>query len=36
MHTLGQSGDVFSKHFDDFLPMWRDVQTIPMSRLEKD
>jgi penicillin G amidase len=36
MHTLGQSGDAFSKHFDDFLPLWRDVQTIPMSRLEKD
>ena len=36
MHTLGQSGDPFSKHFDDFLPLWRDVKTIPMSRLEKD
>ena len=36
MHTLGQSGDAFSKHFDDFLPLWRDVKTIPMSRLEKD
>jgi penicillin G amidase len=36
MHTLGQSGDAFSKHFDDFLPLWRDVQTIPMSHLEKD
>jgi penicillin G amidase len=36
MHTLGQSGDAFSRHFDDFLPLWRDVQTIPMSRLEKD
>jgi penicillin G amidase len=36
MHTLGQSGDAFSKHFADLLPLWRDVQTIPMSRLEKD
>jgi penicillin G amidase len=36
MHTLGQSGDVFSKHFDDFLPLWRDVKTIPMSRLPQD
>jgi penicillin amidase len=32
MHPMGQSGDVLSKHYDDFLRPWRDGQTIPMSQ----
>ena len=36
IHPMGQSGDPFSRHYDDFLPLWRDVKYIPMSALEKD
>jgi len=30
MHTTGQSGHFLSKHYDDLLPLWRDVQYVPM------
>jgi penicillin amidase len=36
MHPMGQSGDVLSKHYDDFLRPWRDGQTIAMSQRSSD
>ncbi len=36
IHPMGQSGDPFSRHYDDFLELWRDVKYIPMSAQEKD
>jgi penicillin G amidase len=36
IHPMGQSGDPMSNHYDDFLPLWRDVKYIPMSTQEKD
>jgi penicillin G amidase len=36
IHPMGQSGDAFSKHYDDFLRPWRDGQTIPMSQASSD
>jgi penicillin amidase len=32
MHTTGRSGHFLSKHYDDLLPLWRDVQHVPMYR----
>ncbi len=31
MHTTGQSGNVFSRHYDDFIEPHRDVEYIPMT-----
>ena len=31
MHTTGQSGNVLSKHYDDFIERHRDVEYIPMT-----
>jgi penicillin G amidase len=36
IHPMGQSGDVLSRHYDDFLRLWRDGQTIPMSQQNGD
>jgi penicillin G amidase len=36
IHPMGQSGDPMSRHYDDFLGLWRDVKYIPMSTQEKD
>jgi len=30
MHTTGQSGHTYNKHYDDMIPMWRDVKLHPM------
>lgn len=29
-HTLGQSGHPFTKHYDDFIPLWHNVKYHPM------
>ena len=31
VHTTGQSGNVFSGHYRDLLPLWRDGRYLPMS-----
>jgi penicillin G amidase len=36
IYPLGQSGDVFGAHFDDFLQKWRDNQRVPLSTDPKD
>jgi penicillin amidase len=30
IYTTGQSGDVFSPHYDDMVAPWQAVQTIPL------
>jgi len=30
MHTTGQSGHTYNKHYADMIPMWRDVKYHPM------
>jgi penicillin amidase len=30
IHTTGQSGNFLSKHYDDLIPLWRQVQYLPM------
>jgi penicillin G amidase len=30
MHTTGQSGNFLSKHYGDLIPLWLDVQSVPM------
>lgn len=30
MHTTGQSGHLFSSHYDDLIPLWHDVAFAPM------
>ncbi|KAB8028086.1 penicillin acylase family protein [Fluviispira multicolorata] len=31
IQALGQSGNIFSKNYDDLMPLWRDGKYIPMS-----
>lgn len=36
IHPMGQSGDPFSKIYDNLLPLWRDGLDIPMSQAPSD
>lgn len=36
IHPMGQSGDPFSKMYDNLLPLWRDGLDIPMSQAPSD
>jgi penicillin amidase len=30
VHTTGQSGHAYNKHYDDMAPMWANIQYYPM------
>lgn len=34
IHTTGQSGNVFSGHYNDFAPLWADVKSIKIPAIE--
>ncbi len=36
IHPMGQSGDPFSRNYNNLLPLWRDGQDIPMSQASSD
>ena len=36
MITTGQSGHIFSRHYRDFVPLWNDVKSIPLTGTEPD
>jgi penicillin amidase len=36
MITTGQSGHIFSPHYRDFLPLWNEVKSIPLTGTEDD
>jgi penicillin amidase len=36
VHTTGQSGHPFNKHYDDFIDLWRNIQYHPMFWLRAD
>ncbi len=36
IHPMGQSGDPFSRNYDNLLPLWRDGLDVPMSQVSSD